>query len=130
MRTQTITALRTSLRSLEAAESGGTQAVFFGDGAGLDDTLRYGRLHEVGGPAASRFTALILARTQGPVLCCAPDWSRTVLYPPGLVQLGLDPSRMVLARLGRTDDLLHAAHEGLRAGWQVALELDKPLELG
>ena len=54
-------------------------------------------------------------------------WSRAVFYPPGLAQLGLDPGRIVLVRLGRACDVLHAAQEGLRAGWQVVLELDKPL---
>jgi hypothetical protein len=42
------------------------------------------------------------------------------------VQLGLDPSRIVSARLGHSDDLLHAAYEGLRAGWQV-VALSLPL---
>jgi protein ImuA len=45
------------------------------------------------------------------------------------VQLGLDPGRIVLLRLARSDDLLHAAHEGLRAGWHIVLERDKPLGL-
>ena len=130
MPTYPIAALRASLRALE--EGRGKRPVFLSFGAGdtrLREVLRYGALHEAGGPAATLFIVLVLARTRGSILWCAPGWSDTRLYPPGLVQLGLDPARIVLVRLARAEDLLHAAHEGLRAGWQVALELDKPLGL-
>ena len=129
MRAQTIAALRVSLRVLEGADNKHMRALSFGGNADLDGTLRYSQLHEIGGSAASVFVSLVLAKAQGPVLCCMPGWSRTVLYTSGLVQLGFDPGRIVLVRLARTDDLLHAAHEGLRAGWHTVLELDKPLGL-
>jgi protein ImuA len=128
--TDPIAALRASLRALE--ESGGKRTRFLSFGApdvSLDEALRYGALHEAGGPAAALFIVFALARTPGRIFWCAPGWSDTRLYPPGLVQLGLDPARIVLVRLARAEDLLHAAHEGLRAGWQVVLELDKPLGL-
>lgn len=130
MRPYPIAALRASLRALE--ESGGKYRAFLSFGAAdayLGAALRYGSLHEAAGPGATVFIGLVLARTQGRILWCAPGWSDNRLYPPGLVQLGLDPERIVLVRLGRADDLLHAAHEGLRAGWQIVLERDKPLGL-
>jgi protein ImuA len=129
MHTRMIASLRTSLRVLETSGNRRVQAVAFGEGTGFDAPLCYGQLHEIGGSAASIFVSLILIKVQGPILCCTPGWSRTRLYPPGLVQLGLDPGRIVLLQLPRIDDLLHAAHEGLRAGWHVVLELDKPLGL-
>jgi protein ImuA len=125
-----IAALRASLRALE--ESGGKSPSYLSFGpadARLGAALRYGALHEAVGPAATLFIVLVLARTRGCILCCAPGWSDNRLYPPGLVQLGLDPARIVLVRLARAEELLQAAHEGLRAGWQVVLELDKPLGL-
>lgn len=130
MRPNPLAALRASLRALE--ESGGKSPAYLSFGAAdtyLGEALRFGALHEAGGPSATLFIVLVLARTRGRILWCAPGWSDNRLYPPGLVQLGLDPARIVLVRLARAEDLLHAAHEGLRAGWQVVLELDKPLGL-
>ncbi len=130
MRIHTIAALRASLRALE--EGGGKRAGFLSFGAAdshLGAALRLGALHEAQGAAATLFICLVLARTRGRILWCAPDWSGQRLYPPALVQLGLDPARILFVRLARAEELLHAAHEGLRAGWQVALELDKPLGL-
>jgi protein ImuA len=125
-----IAALRASLRALEESSGKSPAYLSFGNaGARLGESLRYGALHEAGGPAATLFIVLVLARTRGRILCCAPGWSDNRLYPPGLVQLGLDPARIVLVRLARAEELLHAAHEGLRAGWHVVLELDKPLGL-
>lgn len=130
MRIHTVAALRASLRTLE--EGGEKRRPFLSLGAAdthLGKALRMGALHEVNGPAATVFLVFALARTRGRILWCAPDWSGHRLYPPGIVQLGLDPARILLVRLARAEDLLHAAHEGLRAGWQVVLELDKPLGL-
>jgi protein ImuA len=130
LRPYPIAALRASLRALE--ESGGKSPAYLSFGPAdtrLGEALRYGALHEAAGPAATLFICVMLARTRGRILCCAPGWSDNRLYPPGLVQLGLDLSRIVLVRLARAEELLHAAHEGLRAGWQVVLELDKPLGL-
>jgi protein ImuA len=130
LRPYPIAALRASLRALE--ESGRKSPAYLSFGAAdtrLGTTLRMGALHEASGPAAALFICVVLACTRGGILCCAPGWSDNRLYPPGLVQLGLDPARIVLVRLARAEELLHAAHEGLRAGWQVVLELDKPLGL-
>ena len=90
MRPNPLAALRASLRALE--ESGGKSPAYLSFGAAdtyLGEALRFGALHEAGGPSATLF----------------------------------------IVRLARAEDLLHAAHEGLRAGWQVVLELDKPLGL-
>jgi protein ImuA len=124
MRPYPIAALRASLRALE--ESGGKRRAFLSFGAAdtrLGEALRFGALHEAGGPSATLFIVLVLARTRGRILWCAPGWSDNRCYPPGLTQLGLDPARIVLVRLARAEDLLHAAHEGLRVGWQVVLQL-------
>lgn len=130
MRIHTVAALRASLRALEESREKRRAFLSFGPAdSHLSAALRCGALHEAQGPAATLFIVLALARARGRILWCAPDWSGHRLYPPGLVQLGLDPARILLVRLPRAEELLHAAHDGLRAGWQVVLELDKPLGL-
>jgi protein ImuA len=125
--------LRANLRAIEAPCPGGpARALSFGSAEAdmvLGGTLVCGRMHEMGGPAAALVASLVLVRSKGPVLWCAHAGNASALYPPGLVQAGLDPARLVLVRLWSRDDLLHAAHEGLRASWHVVLEAVKPLDL-
>jgi protein ImuA len=125
-------ALRASVCSIETGHARHAGTLTFGC-AGADkvlgDVLLRGRMHELGGPAATLFAALVLARSEGSILWCAREGAGSALYPPGLAQAGLDPCRLVLMRLRRADDLLHAAHEGLRAGWHVVLEAVRPLDL-
>ena len=129
---QTIDALRTSVRALEVGDAECLRTLSFGsaqaDGI-FGRTFLCGRTHEIGGSAATLFAALVLGRCEGPTLWCARDGAPSALYPPGLVQTGFDPDRLVLVRLRAADDLLHAAHAGLRAGWHVVLERAKPFDL-
>lgn len=130
--TSDLAALRASLHAIEAPCPRRPQPFSFGcadaDKA-LGEKLFCGCMHEVGGAAATFFSSLVLARSEGPILWCTREGGASRLYPPGLVQAGLDPARLVLVRLWSRDDLLHAAHEGLRAGWHVVLETSKPMEL-
>lgn len=128
-----IDALRSTVRAIERPRARFARAVSFGCARAddvLGNTLVSGRVHEISGAAATLFAALVLARSEGPVLWCVRQGPVCSLYPPGLAQAGLDPERLVLVRLPRADDLLHAAHEGLRAGWHMVLETEKALDLG
>lgn len=128
-----IAALKASIRAIEHDGVGHRASVSFASEAtdrALGKALACGRVHEITGPMATAFAVLVLARTAGPILWCALERSVCVLYPPGLAQVGLNPDRLVLMRLDAADDLLRAAHEGLRAGWQVAFEPAGPLDLG
>lgn len=127
-----IDSLRARVSAIGTPVAARTQALSFGStqaDAVLGERLLCGRMHEFGGAAATLFATLVLARTTGPVLWCAHAGGPSELYPPGLAQIGLDPDRLVLVRLWRAEDLLHAAHEGLRAAWHVVLEAVKPLDL-
>ena len=109
--TSDLAALRASLHAIEAPCPRRPQPFSFGcadaDKA-LGEKLFCGCMHEVGGAAATFFSSLVLARSEGPILWCTREGGASRLYPPGLV---------------------HAAHEGLRAGWHVVLETSKPMEL-
>ena len=87
--------------------------------------LRRAALHEVSGPAADGFAAVLAgrlaARHGGPVLWCAVPRDGFDLYPPGLVALGLDPARLLLVRCRDRAGVLAAAEEGLRGGGLAAV---------
>lgn len=87
--------------------------------------LRRAALHELSGPAADGFVAMLAgrlaAREPGPVLWCGVPRGGVDLYPPGLVALGLDPSRLLLVRCRDRPGLLAAAEEGLRGGGLAAV---------
>lgn len=53
-------------------------------------------------------------------------------YPPGLLQFGLDPARLIVVRAAKRDEVLWAAEQGLAAPGAVvicALGAGKPLSL-
>ncbi len=71
-------------------------------------------LHEIlaGDPgAATGFCAILLGRTQGPVLWIAPE---PEAWPPGLARYGLAPTELVLVRAPTPTDGLWAMEEALR----------------
>jgi len=80
--------------------------------------LALGALHEVieGGPAsefagaATLFVAGLAARLKGPILWCL---TRRDLFTPGLLQVGLDPSRILYVETQRDADLLPLIEDGL-----------------
>jgi len=91
--------------------------------------LRRSALHEVSGSAADGFTAMMagrLAAEEGrPVLwCTVAHGDGGDLYPPGLDDLGLVPSRLLLVRCKDRADLLAAAEEGLRGRGLAAVVVE------
>ena len=93
--------------------------------------LRRGALHEVSGPAAHGFTAVLAgraARCGGTVLWCVASRKGGELYPPGLAMLGLDPARLLLVRSRNRVALLAAAEEGLHSSGlaMVVAEVARP----
>ena len=120
--TATLAPLRERIRQIEAPVRHGVLP--FGvaaiDRALPGGGLALGAVHEIlgqggdeeDGAAATGFSAAILARLgAGPILWCL---KRADLYGPGLLAYGLDPSRLVLVRAARDDDIAWAVEEGLR----------------
>jgi len=87
--------------------------------------LRRGALHEVAGPAADGFAAVLAgwlaARGGGTVLWGTAGQGRGALHPPGLAMLGLAPARLLLVRCRNQADLLAATEEGLRTAGLAAV---------
>lgn len=100
--------------------------------------LAPGALHEVtpaspaDSGAATGFCATLLARfldarpgeaEPGMALWCLNPASADAgeIYPPGLAQLALDPSRLLTIRLARDRDVLWAMEEALRSGGPAAV---------
>jgi len=81
--------------------------------------LARGCLHEIAGPpagdtAAAGFAAALLGRLAkgGPVVWIGP---RSELYGPGLLELGLDPARLIVVRARDRRGRLWALEEVLRS---------------
>jgi protein ImuA len=95
------------------------------DAALEEGGLRVGALHEVAGPAADGFAAVLAgrlaARGGGTVLWCTAGQGRGALHPPGLAMLGLAPARLLLVRCRKKVDLLAAAEDGLRTAGLAAV---------
>ena len=93
--------------------------------AGLDAVLggglRRGALHEVLAPpsheaAATGFAAALAIRLGGPVLWIAQDYTlleHGVQAATGLLELGLDPARLIFLRVPDVVSALRAAMDGL-----------------
>jgi protein ImuA len=140
-RRQTLAALRACLVRIEAAGRPDRQAVGrwqFGaeelDARLAGDVLLRDRLHEVrpvvgNDGAAAGFAvalALRLQRATGPgfILWCdrfAGMRQAGALYGPGLVDLGLDPGRVIHAELRRDSDVFWAMEEGLKSRAPIAV---------
>lgn len=87
----------------------------------LGGGLALGRLHEVFArtPAdavpATGFSAMLAIRVPGEIIWLRQArTTRSVLYPPGLAEIGLDPARLVLATLPDVTALLRAAADAAR----------------
>lgn len=78
-------------------------------------TLPRARLHEFCGPARRVLAAMLMGRTDGPVLWAYPAWQADRLHPPGLAALA-DPHRLILAAARRPEDVQWALEEALRSG--------------
>jgi protein ImuA len=128
-RADTIAALRARLSVMDRIRApAGQEALSLGlaalDGALAGGGLVRGGLHEFLGEAADAaphgFVASLLARlpaAAGPVLWCRlppPDAPADTPYAPGLVCLGADPDRLILARPRSLEDALWVLEEALR----------------
>lgn len=100
------------------------------DGIDLPVSLRAGRVHEVYGPGAVAFGAVLCAQSGGLCLWIRERWQAEMLNPAGLVSL-LDPARLLLARTKDQTDSLAVAEEALKDGAVrlVLIETTKPLNL-
>lgn len=78
-------------------------------------SLTLGRAHEVTGPSALVFAAMVAGRLEGPILWTRPSWAATALHPEGCSPF-FDPSRLVIAAAPRPLDALWTAEEALRSG--------------
>jgi protein ImuA len=115
--------LRRKVAALEEGRSGKVR-FSFGVAAidrGLGGGLPCGALHEVVagevGAATGFCLALAarLARNQGTVLWCEhPGLDTGRLYAPGLARFGLDPGRLIVARVRKDVETLWTLEEGLR----------------
>jgi protein ImuA len=127
--------LRAALARLERSDRTVAGGILSLPLAGIERTLpggglARGALHELcGAPehaAAAGFAAVLLGRlaADGHVLWIGP---RCDIYGPGLVDLGLDPARLIVVRARPRDARLWTLEEGLRSpGLAAALaEVDR-----
>jgi len=128
-RTQ-LTILRRKVAALEGGRSSkvrfsfGIAAIYRRLGGGL----LCGALHEViagdVGAATGFCLALVarLARSQGAVLWCEhPALDTGRLYAPGLARFGIDPSRLIVARVRKDVEAFWTLEEGLRCAGLAAV---------
>ena len=80
-----------------------------------DLMLRRARVHEFCGPARVALAALVMARSEGPVIWLRPGWGTERLNACGL-QPFANPARLILANAAREDGLLWGMEEALRSG--------------
>lgn len=87
----------------------------------LGGGLARGRLHEVfarspaDSVAAAGFSAMLAIRVPGEIIWLRQArTARSVPYPPGLAEIGLDPARLVLVTLPDVTALLRAAADAVR----------------
>jgi protein ImuA len=125
-----LTLLQRSLRRLERPPGCGAEAVVGLGDRSLDAALPWRGLPRVGlhdvvaavaDAAADGFALALagrLAGGSGRVLLVQPRRREACgrLYGPGLVRLGLDPDRLILATARRPAELLWTMEEGLRCG--------------
>jgi len=133
-KTDPLASLRQQIQRLERSDGSLTQkeapAVLPFGVAALDDAwpdggLPLAALHEAVAArspadfaAATAFVASIAGRLAKPVLWCARSAS---LYGPGLASVGVEPQRLLIARLRKDKDALAAMEEGLRHGFLGAV---------
>jgi protein ImuA len=87
-----------------------------------------------GSSAASFALALAIMRSKAAILWVCRDTAAIEagdLYGPGLVRFGIDPARLILARLRTSLDVLRAGHEAARcaAVGVVIIEMKEPIDL-
>ena len=92
--------------------------------------LRRGRVHEVEGPSAAAFAAIMAGMTRENLLWIRPGWRDELAFPDGLAAL-LPAERVLIARTSHETDTLAVAEEALKDGSVpfVLIETTKPLNL-
>jgi len=80
-----------------------------------DLAVQRGRVHEFCGPSRIALAALVMAKSQGPVLWIYPGWTAERLNPAGLRSFA-DPARLIFVAAQREEEALWAAEEALRSG--------------
>ena len=80
-----------------------------------DLAVQRGRVHEFCGQSRIALAALVMAKSQGPVLWIHPGWTTERLSPAGLRSFA-DPARIIFVAAQRDDEALWAAEEALRSG--------------
>jgi protein ImuA len=78
-------------------------------------SLLRARVHEFCGPARITLAAMVMERSEGPVIWASAAWNSDQICPDGLAAFA-NPSRLILARARRPEDILWAAEEALRSG--------------
>lgn len=126
--------LRRRVAYLERGKRPMGSAVGFGmpeiDGYLPEGGLTVGAVHEFLGGAASALAAVIAGRLSGTVLWCLDVTCREEPYGPGLAALGLDPSRLVLARCRDAKEMLWVMEEGLRSTAPAAVIAEPETDIG
>lgn len=135
MASATVEQLRSRIRAIETPDSWRVRVATFGEGAvEVNRALPLGGvplgcLHEIVGmaEAATGFAAAMVVRLpdcNAPVLWCrraGSDREHGELYAPGLLDFGLRPERLLLARAPNADGVLWAMEEGLRQSGLAAV---------
>ncbi|MBB94094.1 MAG: hypothetical protein CML68_05750 [Rhodobacteraceae bacterium] len=87
--------------------------------------LPLARVHEACGPARRTFALWLAGRMTGPVVWIAPSWEAGRLNPDGMIAFA-DPARFLFVSPRRSEDLLWACEESLRAGAVPLVVADLP----
>jgi protein ImuA len=91
--------------------------------------LRKGRVHEVFGPGATAFTAVLVGQGAGSLIWLRESWREGQLNPVGLSRF-FDPARLLVAEARSQLDVLASGEEALRDGSVTLVVLEVSQTLG
>ena len=126
--------LRRRLALLERGQRSARSTIGFGvseiDCHLPEGGLTLGAVHEFLGEAASVLAAIVAGRLSGPVLWCLGAAERGEPHGPGLAALGLNPSRLFLARCRNAKEMLWTMEEGLRSAAPAVVIAEPETDIG